>query len=75
MDYNLFIESNSAILLGKPIIKGTRLTVELILHKLSEGVNADDLIAAYPALSRDAIHAVLAYASDIVANETIIAVA
>jgi uncharacterized protein (DUF433 family) len=72
MDYREYIESNSEILLGKPVIKGTRITVALILKKLSEGATAEDLIKAYPHLTITSISAVLAYASDVVSNETII---
>ena len=62
-------------MLGMPVIKGTRLTVALILKKLSEGASTQQLMAAYPNLSREAVNAVLAYASDVISNETIIAVA
>ncbi len=73
MDYREYIESNADVMLGKPVIKGTRITVGLILQKLSEGATADDIIAAYPSISQPTINAVLAYASDVVSNETIIA--
>jgi uncharacterized protein (DUF433 family) len=72
MDYKKYIESNSEILLGKPVIKGTRISVALILKKLSEGATAEDLVKAYPNLTLSSISAVLAYASDVVSNETII---
>lgn len=72
MDYKEYIESNSEILLGKPVIKGTRISVALILKKLSEGATAEDLVKAYPNLTLSSISAVLAYASDVVSNETII---
>jgi uncharacterized protein (DUF433 family) len=75
MDYRDYIESNSEIMLGKPVIKGTRITVELILKKLSEGATHQDIISAYPAITALAINAVLAYASDVVANETLISAA
>lgn len=75
MDYRIYIESNPAVMLGKPVIKGTRLTVELILQKLSEGATTEQLIDAYPTLKPEDILAALAYASDVVSNETIIAVA
>ena len=75
MLYTDYIESNADIMLGKPVIKGTRLTVALILKKLSEGALPQQLIEAYPSLSAEAINAVLAYASDVISNETIIAVA
>ena len=55
------IEINPAVMLGKPVIKGTRITVELILLKLSEGATAADLLDAYPRLTKLDIQAALAY--------------
>lgn len=75
MDYREHIESNTNIMLGKPVIKGTRITVALVLQRLSEGATVSDLINAYPSLTPLAINAVLAYASDVIANESVIAVA
>ena len=75
MDYRDYIESNSEIMLGKPIIKGTRITVALILKKLSEGAKHEDIISGYPSITAHAINAALAYASDVVANETLISAA
>ena len=75
MDYREYIESNADVMLGKPVVKGTRITVALVLSKLSEGATADDIITAYPDLTHNSINAVLAYASDVVSNETIIAAA
>ena len=72
MDYKDYIESNSDIMLGKPVVKGTRITVALVLKKLSEGATSEELVEAYPNLTLASISAVLAYASDIVSNETII---
>lgn len=69
MRYQDFIMSDHNVLLGKPIIKGTRLTVELILRKLGEGATYSDLADMYPGLSTEAILAVLQYAADLVANE------
>jgi uncharacterized protein (DUF433 family) len=66
MDY---IESNANVMLGKPIVKGTRITVALILKKLSEGATAEALVEAYPDLTPASISAVLEYASDITSNE------
>jgi uncharacterized protein (DUF433 family) len=75
MDYRLHIESNPTVMLGKPVIKGTRLTAELILQRLSEGATIPQLLEAYPFLKMEDVFAVLAYASDMMSNETIIAVA
>ena len=72
IDYNNHIESNPSVMLGKPVIKGTRLTVELILQKLSEGASAKQLIVAYPSLQINDILAVLAYASDMISTEAIL---
>jgi len=52
MYYKEHIELNPEIMLGKPIIKGTRITVELIMRKLSEGYNIDNLLRSYPHLER-----------------------
>jgi uncharacterized protein (DUF433 family) len=62
------IETNPQVMTGKPVIKGTRITVELVLRKFSEGATEDDLLAAYPHLSRDDIRAALRYAADILPN-------
>ncbi len=58
------IEINPKVMLGKPVIRGTRLTVELILRKLSEGATGKDLLDAYPKLRREDIHAAIRYAAD-----------
>jgi uncharacterized protein (DUF433 family) len=47
------IEINSQIMLGKPVIRGTRIPIELLLRKLSEGATEADLLDAYPRLSRE----------------------
>lgn len=51
------IEINPKVMLGKPVIRGTRITGELILRKLSEGATDDDLLDAYPRLTREDIRA------------------
>lgn len=63
------IESDPKIMLGKPVIKGTRIPVELILRKLSEGANKEDLIEAYPNITPKDIQAVLAYATKVLSFE------
>ncbi|HEU4552208.1 MAG TPA: DUF433 domain-containing protein [Chitinophaga sp.] len=75
MDYKEHIESNASVMSGKPVIKGTRITVGLILQRLSEGASIQDLPEAYPNLTEISIKAALAYASDAISNETVIAVA
>jgi uncharacterized protein (DUF433 family) len=58
------VENNPKVMMGKPVIKGTRITVELILRKLSEGFSIKELLDAYPNLAEEDIQAALAYAAD-----------
>ena len=57
------IESNPAIMMGKPVIVGTRITVELILEKLAAGETTAQVLAAHPRLTEQAIRAALAFAA------------
>jgi uncharacterized protein (DUF433 family) len=63
------IEINPKVMLGKPVIRGTRITVELILRKLSEGATEADLLDAHPRLTAEDIRAAMGYAADTLANE------
>ena len=72
MNYRERIVSDYQVMLGKPVIKGTRITVELLLRKLSEGATTADLLSMYPHLQEVDVMAALMYASDIVANEEVI---
>jgi len=63
------IEVNPKVMLGKPVIRGTRIPVELILRKLGEGASEADLLDAYPRLKRADIQAALSYAADTLAHE------
>ena len=65
------IEINPSVMLGKPVILGTRIPVELIIRKLSEGATEADLLDAYPRLTRADIRAALAFAADSLAHEMI----
>lgn len=66
------IEINPAVMLGKPVIRGTRIPVELLIRKLGEGASETDLLEAYPRLTREDLRAALAYAAAVLANETIV---
>lgn len=57
-----FIKSDPAVMMGKPVIAGTRITVELILEKLAAGETAEQILDAHPRLTREAISAALLYA-------------
>lgn len=72
MDYRPYIISNPKIMLGKPIIKDTRITVALIIRKMSEEAQFSDLLEMYPHLKEIHLLAALAYASDVLANEDVI---
>jgi len=63
------IEIDPAVMLGKPVIRGTHVTVELLLHKLAEGATEADLFDAYPRLTREDIRAAIGYAADTLAHE------
>lgn len=63
------IEVNPKKMLGKPVIRGTRIPVELILRKLSEGAKDADLLDAYPRLTTEDIKAAIGYAADTLAHE------
>lgn len=67
--YNTYIERNPQVMLGKPIIAGTRITVELIMRKLAGGYSFQQLLEAYPKLTLKQINAALEYAADVIANE------
>ncbi len=66
------IEINPKVMMGKPVIRGTRITVELILRKLSEGATESELVEAYPRLTREDIQAAIRYAADTLAHEEIL---
>jgi uncharacterized protein (DUF433 family) len=66
------IEINPSIMLGKPVIRGTRVTIELIVRKLAEGADERTLLQAYPHLTRDDIQAALRYAADTLAHEEVV---
>jgi uncharacterized protein (DUF433 family) len=66
------IEVNPRVMLGKPVVRGTRIPVELLLRKLSEGATESDLLKAYPGLTRDDLHAAMRYAADTLAREEVV---
>ncbi len=69
MNYKQYIERNPEIMLGKPVIKGTRIGVELVMRKLADGYTMEDLLKSYPHLKKKQILAALEYAADMIANE------
>ena len=67
--YSHRIVADHRVMLGKPVTKGTRITVELILRKLAQGATAQDLIQMYPHINQEDISAVFLYAAEVLANE------
>ena len=66
-----WIESNPKVMQGKPVIAGTRITVELILEKLAAGETVEQLLCAYPRLSELAIRAALDFAAKSLGSEVL----
>ena len=66
------IVSDPAILGGKPCIKGTRISVEMILEWVASGASRDDIVRAYPQLAADDVEEALRYAAQSLTNETIV---
>jgi len=67
------ISTDPAVMMCKPCIKGTRITVELILRKLGAGRSFADMLEAYAKLTEDDLRAALAFAADYMQHETILA--
>jgi uncharacterized protein (DUF433 family) len=59
------------VLVGKPIVKGSRLSVQFVVDLLAQGWSEQDVLASYPGLTPDDIRACLAYASDLLASEKV----
>ncbi len=62
--YRDIIRSDPSIMMGKPVIAGTRITVELILEKLAAGETVEQILEAHPRLTRNAIQAALTFAAE-----------
>ena len=63
--------SNPAILGGKPIIKGTRISVEMVMEWIASGASRDDILTRYPHLSVDDVQQAIGYAAQAVKNEVL----
>jgi uncharacterized protein (DUF433 family) len=66
------IEINPGIMGGKPVIRGTRVPVELILRKLGAGMASEEILAHHPRLTIDDIRAAQAFAADYLADEELV---
>jgi uncharacterized protein (DUF433 family) len=66
------IDIDPTVMMGKPVIRGTRITVELILRKLAEGASEGDLLEDYPDLTTEDVRAAVAYGAASVAHEEVV---
>lgn len=66
------IEINPQVMFGKPVIRGTRITVELILRKLAGGKSIDEILRDHPRLTVEDVYASAAFAADYLAQEEIV---
>ena len=64
MDWEERVELTPKVLAGKPVVKGTRLSVQLILELLADGWSSEEVLEQYPTLTRDDVFACLRYASE-----------
>ena len=71
---NQLIQSDPDLMLGKPFVRGTRITVEMILRKLSCGESVEQILESHPRLTREAVLAALEYAAEAMGHETVLAV-
>jgi uncharacterized protein (DUF433 family) len=67
-----YIERNPSVMTGKPVIRGSRITVEVILRKFASGYTIEKLLESYPHLVKVQVLAAFQYAADVIANEVII---
>lgn len=65
------IEVNPEVLVGKPVVKGTRIAVEFVIDLLAQGWSEEEILHNYPTLSRKDVHACLAYAGERLRSEKI----
>ncbi|MEW6742697.1 MAG: DUF433 domain-containing protein [Planctomycetota bacterium] len=72
MNWQDHISRDPAIMAGKPVIRGTRITVELILQRLGEGWSEGELLKSYPHLKTEHLRAALAYAAAALADDELI---
>ena len=69
-DNNLIV-SDPQVMMGKPVVRGTRITVELIFEKLAAGESEEQILRAHARLAREAIHAALAFAAEALRTDVV----
>jgi uncharacterized protein (DUF433 family) len=71
INWRQFIHSDQEVLLGKPVVKGTRLSVEFILGLFAEGWTEEQIIANYPVLTKEKLRAVFAFVTECMREESL----
>lgn len=74
VDWKEHVMVDPAVLVGKPAIKGTRITVGLILDRVADGWSTDDIVASYPGVRHEDVQAVVAFAAELLKEETFVAI-
>ena len=69
------VTSDNAVMMGKPVIVGTRITVELILEKLAAGETIEEILDAHPRLTREGIHAALRFGAQALSADVVYPIA
>ncbi len=70
MDWQRFIHSDPEVLAGKPVVRGTRLSVDFLLDLFAAGWTAEQVLESYPSLTREALQAVFAFAAQAMKEES-----
>jgi uncharacterized protein (DUF433 family) len=71
MDWRSHIETTPAVLVGKPVVRGTRLSVEHVLAMMAAGVSEQEMLQNHPRLTHDSVLACLAYAAEALAEQRV----
>lgn len=74
IDWREYIHSDAEVLNGKPVVKGTRISVDFILGLFAKGWTEEQILENYPALTSDSIRAVFAFAADCMREEYLYAI-
>lgn len=75
IDWRKFISVDPEVHHGEPCIKGTRVSVSMIVGSVADGMSVDEIVDAYPQLKKESVRAALAYAADIVRQEVFLPLA
>lgn len=74
MDWRNHITVDPKVLVGKPIIRGTRISVELLMDRLADGWSMEDILASYPRVTREDVLAAVAFVTEVFREEDYIAI-